>query len=706
MNPKVKQEQYKNFGGINNKISPYQNSPLEFLDIKNFDFQTPGALTQRWGSTQYIGQTFAAPINALYEFSRLSGFSQVMIGHPGGLWAGATTGQSQGISFTSTSATLALSFAVGSYHVGNSGLTLILRSGGGAPLPVYGISSAPFYIPPNSGAFTLTIAPNSIGSGPERMVTFVDHLFMSDAGGFLKYDGVTTTPVGLPPPVPVGDSTVLNNNSQIIGMPIDNIKGMFLYYASYVNNRGFESQIWPIWSFQCSNTLFGPSVIPLVGASVGATMISAAVNIYTPLAYGISAINIYRYFGQTLIQQWSPAYVLEKTWSASGSTVTTVPLGSTAGGGTGILLNQGAVPNLAVNQYDIAGITYYNNTFNASLGTGEFDLRLDVTPAYPKLLSLFGNRLLAGGFSSSPSTLQFSDTGEPEGILAEDSFEVRTNDGDILTAMRLYNSKEYLFKTRSFFALSGDNPQNFVLTDISLEYGCLNDNCVVIFNDLMAFLDQKGLMMYNGANIVCLSDKVQPYFDRMNYSVAINTACAEHDKLRNQIVIGIPVDGSSVNNLTMVYDYLLQAWTTQDGFTPSVFRAIRGRNNTKNLFYGTPSGVVNWFGPSFLSDNGVGFTTYFKTRFLHEESESTTKQFRRLYVNADPGVTFTFPINFYQDYGRSKVYGTTMTLSQFQDRIDFGIPAKSIAFELSCNQAVEPLKVYGFTVESRLQRKT
>ena len=70
-NPKLKSENYQNFGGINSKASPYLTSPIEFLDIINFDFQTPGSLCERWGSTQYIGQTFAGKISSLTEYVKL-----------------------------------------------------------------------------------------------------------------------------------------------------------------------------------------------------------------------------------------------------------------------------------------------------------------------------------------------------------------------------------------------------------------------------------------------------------------------------------------------------------------------------------------------------------------------------------------------------------------------------------------------------------
>jgi hypothetical protein len=148
------------------------------------------------------------------------------------------------------------------------------------------------------------------------------------------------------------------------------------------------------------------------------------------------------------------------------------------------------------------------------------------------------------------------------------------------------------------------------------------------------------------------------------------------------------------------------AWAKYDNLPVSVFQTIKGRNDSKNVFYGSYSGSLNWMGASFLADNGAGFTCYIKTRFLKPMGDSVQEQYRRLYINADPGSSLGVKINFFQDYGTSVVLSTSMLLNQFQTRIDFGIPAKSLAFEMSSIQTNIPFRFYGFTTESRFQRNT
>lgn len=700
----MKSENYFNLGGINEKVSPYNTGPTEYLNIINFDFQTITAHTQRWGSTQYTSQNFGAPISSLVEFSRLDGTSFVVVGCSGALWSGATTGLSQGLSLTSFGIT-----AVSSFFFND----LVPRANG-----IVGINSGfPLYY---NGNRQMAINSNFDGSGTSPATFYINsenlstnklsytvlqnNLFFADGNVFGKYDGITTSFIGLPPVTQGAGITIFwSSGATITGLYIQDSYGIG-FYASYVNRRGFEGPIWPM------DTITMSSFSGVTAASLGGTIAQIKVPIFVPPEYDIASINLYSYAGMSLsllnavgsTNFWNLPYVfLSNTAITAGNTFTYVTFGTGQGRGqSNIIGNIGSFPQTP--NYVPIGLTFV-------VGQGVTQgvvTQIDMINYSPQYLEVYSNRLFLAGFSATPSTVWFSDTGEPEGYQSDWNFEIRTNDADYITAMKSYFSYLYLFKQNSFHILTGDSPNNFFLQEVSNVYGCLNNRCVVVYDNFLAFLDRKGVVIYNGASPSLLSSKVQATFDSMNYTVAINTACMVHDKLRSQIMIAIPINGSLNNNVTLVYDYLVNAWTKYDGYSPTVFASIIGRNNTKNAFYGTSAGIVNWFGPSFLSDNGAGFTTYFKTRFLHDLGESYQKQFRRLYLNVDPPLQqMTFIVNFFQDFGSSIVGSSIIGATAFQTRIDYGISAKSLAFEFSSIQTNQVLKLHGYTIESRLQRK-
>jgi len=92
----------------------------------------------------------------------------------------------------------------------------------------------------------------------------------------------------------------------------------------------------------------------------------------------------------------------------------------------------------------------------------------------------------------------------------------------------------------------------------------------------------------------------------MNYAAAKNVACMAHDKKRNQVLTAIPINGATYNNITVVYDYLVDAWTKYDGFNPSLFAVLTGNLSTRTLFYGGYTGNIYNFGASYFGDNGQG----------------------------------------------------------------------------------------------------
>lgn len=701
-NEKLKAEKYQGLGGINSKFSPYVTGPIEFLDLQNWDFQMPGALTQRWGSTMYVGQTIVGKVTTLTEFAKLSGASWVVFGGTGALYYGATTGLSQGASFLGQSLfKLNGSNGIRFDNVAWSGASNIYV--GTVNVRYYGDNSKQI-----GNGTSVTFSGQTLSANITSFAAINDYLFAANGSQFYKFSGSTFAFVGSPPMLPAGinSAPAINNSAASTDIGVG-ATGSYLFYGSFVNSRGFEGQIWPLASVNASTAN---------SASLGGTFIGNIQQlIYTPPQYDVASVNIYSYWsGSTVLtvsdpETWlSRPYVFQRNISISGltlynsATVLPVNLGSTLGGLTYLISNAGSLPDTDTNTYFPLGW---------SLSVGAFNLvnNIQTTSFLPQYLTVFQNRLFLAGFSNAPSTAWFSDVGEPEGYLLSNNFEVRTNDSDVLTGMKSYSTRLFFFKRKSFHVLTGDNPTNFFLQEVSSQYGALNSRCIITYgeDELLAFLDRKGIIVFNGAKPEHKSIKVQPYFDRMNYSAAISEACMVHDKLRNQILCAIPIDGSLINNITIVYDYAANQWTTYQGVAPSILARIQGRNNTENAFYGSYSGMISWYGASFGgADSGVGFTLYKKSRFDHEMGDTVEKQYRRFYMNMDPpSATLAMPINFFQDYGSSKVLSTTYVIGAFQNRLEYGIVAKALAYEIYYMATNSPLRIYGYALEERLQRK-
>lgn len=573
---KFKSDNFANLGGENTKVSKYIMGEGEFLKVRNLDFSVPGSLSKRPGTTLITSATLTGRVTSLYEFERLSGFSQQIVAANTNL-----------------------------YRVNGTAYTPI----------VTGLADSALF----------------------DFVTFVDRMFFANGDTFSKYDGSSAPLFSLPP-----GNTSAFGVSPIVG---GGLSGVYTVSYGYVNDRGYYGA--------CSSGF----TISLNGITFGSIQYN---GMTTPTGYGITAIALYR------------------TLAGSNDEF----------GTTNILVSS--------TTFTDAGLPTLNRLCPDSIF---FTLA-------PRYLEIYNNQLFMSGFSSALSTVAFSDVGEPESVLPNYFFEVRTNDGDRVTGLKAYNGGLLTFKSNSFHELRGDNPSNFVIREVSDQYGCLSNRASVVWEDYCWFLDKKGIAEYNGANVAIVSDKIEPSFRNMNLAAAFDNACAIHDRFRNEVWFAFPASGSTTNNTVAVYDYVAKGWAIWEGLQVSSLALIKAALEKKTPYIGHYTGTVGYFGATFRNDLGVAFTCTAQTRFHGDLGESVTKMWRRLYGNVmeTPGQTNFLSVNMYTDYGTTNVLSMSFPMVPFQTRLEFGVPAKAISFEFVHSSPTFALRLDGYTVEYRMQR--
>lgn len=642
----MKSEDYSLLGGINTKVSLYTNGPAEFRDLSNLNFINMGALTKRPGTSLYGGATLPGTtliqITGGYEFQKLNGISFIIT-------TSSTLINQWGSNFSSQII----------FYQGHSPTAY----GGGVAVTV------PF-----------GVNPGKISSA----VTFVDRFFICDGSSFYRINtqslGFTTSPgplnaylYSLPPTNLIATPTGI---SQVTGLT-----GNISIAASFVNDRGY---IGPPGQ---------PTTIGTTNAGITLTnnfsyqwTIGASVVNYLMDSYGVTAIATFRSVTDGAVLNF--VTMIPTTY---GSTFNWIDTGASLSDTAAVAPETFYLPGTS----DGSGPTIPSNFF----------------PFYgrnflPRYLEVFNNQLFMAGFSASPSTFWWSEIGEPEGIEPDFSTEVRSNDGDVISGLKAYLGSLVITKRKSIHVLSGDNPNNFLLQEISDQYGCVSHRAIVPWNNVLWFLDSKGIIEYNGANIRCVSTPIEPILNNMNVQAAYDNACGIHVKKFNEIWFAIPANGSTINNQIIVYDYVSNAWTHYDGIqAQSLFNAFGGFNHL-TPFAGNYTGSIVYFDPSLTSDNGQGITCSFDSIFFAARGQTTENMYRRFYLNVDPVIGFTQPIqiDFKTNFGSTVQLSRTMYQAPYQSRIDFGLSARSIQASMYHYSASLSLKINGFTVESRFQR--
>ena len=647
---KMKLEDYHLLGGINSKVNLYSNGPAEFRDLSNLNFINTGALTKRPGTTLFPGVT------------------QGVLFTPGGNNAGAITGVYE-FSKLNGSSYLIVGLQNNLATALNSGYSAILAYG--------------------------TLMPAIGGPFLWNFTTYADRLFACNGTQFYRINtyniyggdlnaynyslpqgaGIDTDLYSIPSPSPYNVGTFKYASNGLAG----GLSGLYVYSFAFVNDRGFVGP--PSNGVTKNITGYGNP-----GNYNGITLVIYNVNSAQNL-FGATAIQLYR----SQIDGVIPA------------AVTLIAIPAMAGPTFGISdfgIPLSSVAPVITQDFDVT------STYGATITSYNLNLPNSGIQLSPRYLEIYNNQMFMAGFSAIPNDVWWSEIGEPEGVQPGYNFEVRTNDGDRITGMKSYLGSLVITKQKSFHLLSGTDPSNFVLNELSDQYGCLSHRTLIPWNNNLWFLDSKGIMEYNGANIRCVSNKIEPIFNNMNINAALDNAYGAHVKQWNEIWFSIPAYGSTINNIIVVYDYTADSWTHYDGLQAQcLFMAYAGFP-TRRPFMGNYTGGLMYFDQSLTSDNDQGITCHFDSIFFSARGQSVQNQYRRFYLDVNPILGFTQPIymTFKQDFGTTVQVSQTMYQNPFQGRIDFGISSRSIQASLYHYSASLPLVINGFTFESRMQR--
>lgn len=681
---------YNLLAGVNTKASDYLQNQAGFRDLRNLDFFVPNALSKRPGSTQMVSAGTSGPISSLFEFQKLDGASYIIAGS----------------------------------------------------------DTAMFYMASN--AFTLLSSGWNNGQ-PTDMLTFQNKLWMANGQKWESWGatgGISASPVGLPMQqaliVPqekdfngasyflVGGATHWPNQS---GGSFT-MRGVYVAY-SYLRDDGY---VGPAEFIQSARNIVVARPNTSGDEAFSNALLNRALGFTVPSGYGISAIQIWvgvdtvhgvdggatLYLGAT----WGTQFVGQLGWndqsggtSARRMSYTLHPSANlnrfhlwTSMPGSSFFLSSGLTGYPNISPGNVYGTTFllsssaktFADLDSVASGDGFSGVNFNFFGSYiPKYIEQNNNVMFSAGFSSAPSTVWFSDIGAPETYQSDYNFEVRTNDGDKITGQKTYNNQVIVTKERSFHKIIGSTPDDLQLVELSTEFGNLSNKSMVEVDQKLLWLDKRGILEFNGSSWQIISTPVEPMFRRMNLAAASKAVAVNH-QYRNQVWFGIPIDGSTTNNLTVVFDYLVGGWTFFDGFSPASLALIKGPLSTPTAWHGDYSGLVHSFGESLFGDNGRGITCLGLPNWEIDQGQQSTSIWRRFFLDVasnSSGLTGSISTRVFSNYDASTVQATfLMHQSAYQSRADFGVVGKSVTAEFAHYSASLPIVIKGFSWTKRFLR--
>lgn len=186
------------------------------------------------------------------------------------------------------------------------------------------------------------------------------------------------------------------------------------------------------------------------------------------------------------------------------------------------------------------------------------------------------------------------------------SFKINQGDSDDIERLFKFNdSTVVVFKETSIYAVSnlvGDWGANAVLDQVTSEFGLVGPRSVANTGSDLWFLSPRGVTSLRQTEQNKLqgvsepnSTPIQPVIDRIDMSVAKETACAAY--WQNRYYLSVPLDGSQQNNAVLVYDFINKAWAGYDeGEAIKIkYFFVADFQGTESLYYVDYTGVVGLY---------------------------------------------------------------------------------------------------------------
>ena len=191
------------------------------------------------------------------------------------------------------------------------------------------------------------------------------------------------------------------------------------------------------------------------------------------------------------------------------------------------------------------------------------------------------NYLFMAGNPTYPDWLYFSNNLAPKVFDVTDIIKINTGDGQAIQQIVPFRLNELIiYKERSIFVLdiTGTTPlDDWTVQPISKDVGTIASRSVVSLGNDQWFLSSHPIAVRSLARtefdkilVHMVSAPIQDIFDGTG-DTTINTthiSKAAAILFDNKYILAVPTGSSSVNNVVLVYDFLVNSWYIIDGWYP------------------------------------------------------------------------------------------------------------------------------------------
>lgn len=236
---------------------------------------------------------------------------------------------------------------------------------------------------------------------------------------------------------------------------------------------------------------------------------------------------------------------------------------------------------------------------------------------------------------STPSTLRWADSFQPELWPLVNFWDVGLGDGDAITNVIEHQGDLIILKHRSIHTLSGTGLSDFRMRNVHSSLGCVGPFAAVVAEPDLYFVSNDGLCVWNGMSVVNLStQKIPALWSRINRAHIHKAVVGVWD---DYVWFALPEGISTYNNLVVackIHGKDVKFWPWR-GINASCMQRFDDGNGLQ--FY-TGDAISGWINRQYLGseDFGQPVNAYWRGKAYAMDQPEYKKKFKEMRIIDSP----------------------------------------------------------------------
>jgi hypothetical protein len=273
-----------------------------------------------------------------------------------------------------------------------------------------------------------------------------------------------------------------------------------------------------------------------------------------------------------------------------------------------------------------------------------------------RIWALEGNTLRFSVLDTSVAEENFNDwdTGSNAG-----SIIIPSGKGDTGTGLYSLNNSLYIFQRRAIWRLYGNSPGNFELRNVSNEIGMIDKRTLVEWNDLLIFLSDLGVYLFDGSNLKNVSEnKINTTIDSWANKTSPTAVLWD-----NRYVISNTSSANSFNNEAYVLDLTDETWTRFKNIHISGFSSWTGSTDDGRIYFTSSNqgSIYRW--DIGGNDDGYPIITEYDTPSIGFTSGMNDKAIKKFYIQQLALGDWNMDVTQLSNINETSISGQSINLS-------------------------------------------